>query len=136
RESAPDLPDVDARWIRDSETVWDDDGRKMVKQTVSARGFYRVAWRNMAANTGERTFIAALLPPGPTHIHGVASAGSATSLRATTLFGGYASSLIHDFAVRAAPKSTISASTIDRLPLPSDPRYEGAILLRSLRLNG
>lgn len=30
---------------------------------------YRVAWRSMAANTGERTLISALIPPGPAHVH-------------------------------------------------------------------
>ena len=40
-----------------------------------ARDYYRVAWRNMAANTGERTFIPALIPPGVAHVHGVASLG-------------------------------------------------------------
>ena len=36
-----------------------------------ARDHYRIAWRRMAANTGERTLIPAIIPPGAAHVHGV-----------------------------------------------------------------
>ena len=42
---------------------------------VAARDYYRIAWRAMAANTGERTLIPALIPPGTAHINGVFSYG-------------------------------------------------------------
>ena len=38
---------------------------------VAARDYYRIAWRHMAANTGERTLIPAIIPPGTAHIDGV-----------------------------------------------------------------
>src|SRR5699024_708050 len=34
---------------------------------VPARDYYRIAWRRMAANTGERTLIPAIIPPGVAH---------------------------------------------------------------------
>ena len=37
-------------------------------QVDSARDHYRVAWRRMAANTGERTLIPAIIPPGAAHL--------------------------------------------------------------------
>jgi hypothetical protein len=100
-----------------------------------ARKFYRLAWRNMAANTGERTFIPALIPPGAGHIHGVSSVGLPGDDPRLVAVAGFATSLIHDFAVRIAPKSTISAATLDRLPFLDDPVIRPLILLRTLRLN-
>ena len=41
-----------------------------------ARDYYRVAWRYMAANTGERTLISAMIPPGAAHINGLYALGS------------------------------------------------------------
>ena len=59
--------------IRRDYTHWgtDDDD-------VPARDYYRVAWRRMAANTGERTLIPAIIPPGAAHIHGVSRSASAS----------------------------------------------------------
>lgn len=101
----------------------------------SARDHYRIAWRNMAANTGERTFISAIFPPGVAHINGVTSAGF-SSIRPELVTGaGAASSLLFDFAVRVAPKSTITAKTAARLPtLPTTPLYP-ELALRLLRLS-
>nr|WP_211339825.1 class I SAM-dependent DNA methyltransferase [Solirubrobacter pauli] len=102
---------------------------------IAARNHYRLAWRNMAANTGERTLIAALIPPGTAHIHGISSValpGGGTTL---VVVSGFATSLIHDFAVRVAPKSTISATTLDRLPFPEPSALWPWVTLRALRLN-
>ncbi len=55
-------------------TSWqvpNDDG---IIQTVRARDCYRIAWRRMAANTGERTLVPAVIPPGTAHMHLVYSA--------------------------------------------------------------
>jgi hypothetical protein len=102
----------------------------------AARTHYRVAWRAMAANVGERTLIPALIPPGAAHVHGVSSVGlpngSAESLCATC---GILSSLIADFAIRTAPKSTINMATINRLPLVLGHPLQSALVLRVLRLN-
>jgi hypothetical protein len=110
-------------------TRWGDD------EPRSARDFYRIAWRNMAANTGERTLIPALIPPGATHIHGVSALGSPLVHPETLVsVAGFASSLLADFFVRIAPKSTISATTIGRLPYADGP-LTGELILRTLRLN-
>src|SRR5690606_7875916 len=54
----------------------------------SARDHYRVAWRNMAANTGERTLMGAIIPPGAAHVHGVASLGCPDDIDTMVLIGG------------------------------------------------
>jgi len=107
--------------------------------SVSARRFYRIAWRNMAANTGERTLIPAIIPPGAAHVHGLFCIGADWAPIDLAVVAGCMSSLILDFAIRVAPKSTIPAATVGRLPLASAKEHGGAlqsaIALRALRLN-
>ena len=102
-----------------------------------ARDHYRIAWRAMAANTGERTLIPAIIPPGAAHPNGVFSAGaprfSASSL--VTLQAGV-SSLLTDFTLRALPKSGIYFPDFSRLPaLPHNHPLTTRVILRTLRLN-
>jgi hypothetical protein len=101
---------------------------------VPARDYFRVAWRNMAANGGERTLIPAIIPPGFAHIHGVTSAGSLAIPQSLASIAGAMASLLLDFSVRVAPKSTISAATVSRLAFPQG-KLDGFLRLRSLRLN-
>src|SRR5690606_19037067 len=101
-----------------------------------ARDYYRVAWRAMAANTGERTLIPALMPPGAAHITAVFSAritdGGMSRLIEVT---GVATSLLADFMVRCAPKSGIYWSVFQRLPFESSSPVAAWLSLRTLRLN-
>ena len=102
-----------------------------------ARDHYRIAWRAMAANTGERTLIPAIIPPGTAHPNGVFSSGSAT-ITGRSLVAAQASlsSLLADFTLRALPKSGIYFPDFSRLPATpiKHPLAAGAIL-RTLRLN-
>lgn len=95
--------------------------------------YFRIAWRRMAANTGERTLYPALFPPGPTFIQTVGSA-AAPSPVTTALALSTLQSLIADFAVRALPKNDILFSTIARLPTAAS-ALEEPLLERTLRLN-
>lgn len=117
-------------------TSWEVADQDGIVQTVRARDHYRVAWRNMAANVTERTLIPAIIPPGTAHVHGISSA--TLPVQDATLLpvvAAMSSSLITDFSVRTAPKSTISSSTFKRLPLVTDKNFWPALILRALRLN-
>ena len=113
-------------------TIKDEHG---VEVSVPARDYYRLAWRAMAANTGERTLIPAVIPPGPGHINGVFCIGL-PKVRSERLVGvsGFAASLINDFAVRVAPKSGIYQGVLERLPFVDTP-LSPEIRTRALRLN-
>ena len=104
-------------------------------QTVPARDFYRVAWRKMAANTGERTLIPAIIPPGCAPTHGLTSLGSPRDSRTLAACAGSLSSLISDFCVRIAPKANILKSTVEALPTGGASAFTRELLLRTLRLN-
>ena len=103
----------------------------------SARDFYRIAWRCMAANTGERTLIPAIIPPGAAHVDGIFAAGLPSGpIHDLPLVQAVLSSLVSDFATRTVPKNHIRAPQIARLPWPgSDTPLRNELILRALRLN-
>ena len=62
----------------------------------------------MAANTGERTLISAIIPPGAAHADSIFAIGLPTeSLGQLCVLAGLMTSLLATFAVRAAPKNNI-----------------------------
>jgi hypothetical protein len=109
---------------------WEIDG-----QIINARDQYRVAWRSMAANTGERTLISAIIPPGPVHLRQSVYSIAALSPLNLMMASAMLSSLVADFAVRAAPKSSIRFSTVNRLPLVTNDDLHSTLVFRVLRLN-
>lgn len=101
-----------------------------------ARDYYRIAWRAMAANTGERTLIPAIIPPGAAHVHPVSSCGSESiGYKDLVQALAFLSALVSDAAVRATPKSAVLPSTINRVPFSSHHELSHELLLRALRMN-
>jgi hypothetical protein len=115
-------------------THWQDKNDEDV--VYPARDYYRIAWRAMAANTGERTLTPAVIPPGAGHINGVFCVGAPERITLVPIVAGVAASLLSDFSVRAAPKSGIYQAVFDRLVLPPiDHPLMASLCLRTLRLN-
>src|SRR5690625_4191158 len=112
-------------------THWDIDG-----ESVPARNHYRIAWRRMAANTGERTLISAIIPPGSAHVHPVHTLAFIEQKQSVlSVAGGFLNSLMADFAIRSVPKSEILFSSIERMPFAVETRVARMIALRITRLN-
>ncbi|MBF4547201.1 class I SAM-dependent DNA methyltransferase [Corynebacterium afermentans subsp. lipophilum] len=99
----------------------------------SSAGFYRIAWRLMAATTGFRTLYPAVLPPGVAHTNGVMSAGS-DFLERTLIAGASASSILIDFMLRATGKANIVAGDFISLAFADGALNDEQIQLY-LRLN-
>ena len=90
----------------------------------------------MANNTNSRTLVPAIIPPGAAHIHGVTSLGLVDGdADRTLLIAGVLSSLLADFTVRIAPKSTISGATVGRIPVEEEFALADMIESRALVLN-
>lgn len=93
------------------------------EKRTSARDHYRIAWRAMAASTGERTLIPAIIPPGAAHIHGVIAfalpTGATSQLAGSS---GSMSSLLADLLVRNGSGNNVRASIVRKLP-----RLEGTV---------
>lgn len=101
----------------------------------SVLSLFRHVHRQMLAVTGERTLIAAIIPPEAAHIHAVASIctrdlGDLMSLSAMTY------SIPVDFMTRVKGASNINVGAAAMLPMPrSGTSLEGALRARALRLN-
>ncbi|TQL23450.1 type II restriction endonuclease subunit M [Streptomyces sp. SLBN-134] len=95
---------------------------------------YRIAWRRMTAPPLERGFHAALLAPGPTHVHTVHTLALETD-RFTAVLGGLWSGLPLDYLVKVSGKADIQIELVSQFPAPLEHPLTTPLLLRTLRLN-
>lgn len=104
-----------------------------------ARAHYRIAWRGMAAITGERTLIPACIPPQAGHVHGIYATGLVGVPRGVELPTilaalGTMTSLISDFQVRTVPKSGILFSLVKTLKFDENFLLKNELIVRAGRL--
>ncbi|MGC9376585.1 class I SAM-dependent DNA methyltransferase [Streptomyces sp. MH13] len=97
--------------------------------------YFRLAWREMAGSSNERSLFAALIPPGPSHIHAVRSMALADNRR-TALNAGFWASIPLDYLLRASGREHVDVNDAYSMPR-ADPQHPLAspLLLRTLRLN-
>jgi hypothetical protein len=97
--------------------------------------FYRLAWREFIAPDTERSLYAALVPPGPSHVHTVRTAIAGDN-RLTSLVAGFWSSLPIDYLLRTTGTRHLDVSRARRVlaPVAAHP-LASALLIRTLRLN-
>jgi len=95
---------------------------------------WRVVWRKMTQPGLERSFHAALIPPGPEHIEGVRSLALGDDRRTTTLAGLW-STLPWDYLVKVNGAANVTVSVLDPTPVSFGHQLLGSVLLRTLRLN-
>ncbi|ANS29898.1 hypothetical protein R1CP_26250 [Rhodococcus opacus] len=100
-----------------------------------ASSSFRLAWREMADVATVRTLQAAILPPGPTHVHAVNSFTLPGLPRDLAIMAGVSHSIVGDFIVKVIGSSHIQSSVWKRMPFPSDHVLAPELLLRTLRLN-
>ncbi|WP_373432326.1 hypothetical protein [Streptomyces afghaniensis] len=97
--------------------------------------YFRLAWRVMIPFDSSRCLHAALIPPGPAHIHGVHSMAMPTN-RATVLNAGFWGALPLDYLLRITGRANLMTGEALKMPAPA-PKHPlaPALLLRALRLN-
>ena len=95
--------------------------------------FFRHAHREMVSPTGERTFVACIIPPGVTHIHTVYSASFVDESK-MVVFSGLASSIVVDFLVKTTGASHLGKSLAEQLPCDAG-LCTTAVVQRTLQLN-
>lgn len=97
--------------------------------------YFRLAWREMVPPSNERSLFAALIPPGPTHVHAVRSMALATNAL-TTLAAGFWASLPLDYLLRITGRGHLDVAEARRMPMGlRDHPLNAPLLLRTLRLN-
>ncbi|WP_019030804.1 Eco57I restriction-modification methylase domain-containing protein [Salinispora arenicola] len=95
---------------------------------------WRVVWRNMIVAGTERTHHAAILPPGPTHVHTVHTMALADTRKTATVAGLWAS-LPFDFICKVSGGSKVNVDFVRQFPAPLEHPLITPLLLRTLRLN-
>ncbi|MEV0689097.1 class I SAM-dependent DNA methyltransferase [Streptomyces sp. NPDC050388] len=97
--------------------------------------YFRLAWRVMIPFDSSRCLHAALIPPGPAHIHNVNSATLGEN-RLTVLNAGFWAALPLDYLLRITGRSHLQVGEARKMPAPTpDHPLAPALLLRTLRLN-
>jgi hypothetical protein len=99
-----------------------------------SNSYFRLAWRRMADAATVRTVHPALLPPRPTHVHGVLTATLGTSADLVVAAGTWAS-LVVDFFTKTSGASELNQSFVRRLPHVRGHALEQHLILRTLRLD-
>lgn len=97
--------------------------------------YYKVGFRAMLAQAGERTFNGAIFPPNSNHIHTVKSI---TFKEENNLieFSGITSSLPIDFIIKTIGKTGLyDNAQIYNLPLGIAEKFKSALFVRTLLLN-
>ncbi|MFI6226166.1 class I SAM-dependent DNA methyltransferase [Micromonospora echinospora] len=96
---------------------------------------FRVAWRSMITFHTERSLFAALIPPGPAHVHAIHSL-TMGSVRETAIMAGIMASIPLDYRLRITGRGHLDITELALLPAPDDDHpLASALLLRTLRLN-
>ncbi|MGP4049290.1 class I SAM-dependent DNA methyltransferase [Streptomyces sp. 2A115] len=117
----------------------DEEQRELLRQRLwwfqPYTKFYRLAWRRMIPFNTERSLFAALVAPGPAHVHTVQSMALPSNL-ATALNSGLWAALPVDYLLRITGRSDLQVAEAQKMPY-ADPAHPLAapLLLRTLRLN-
>lgn len=97
--------------------------------------YFRLAWREMIPFHGSRSLRAALIPPGPAHIHAVRSMALETN-QLTVLNAGFWATLPLDYLLRISGRGHLDVTDARKMPAAApDHPLAPALLLRTLRLN-
>ena len=96
--------------------------------------YYKVGFRNMMSQTGERTLICAVLPRKTAHIHGVRSLAFRNGTD-TVDMAALCASLVLDFYMKTIGADNLMPSRMKSFPLGVAPKYQSALYSRTLLLN-
>jgi len=97
--------------------------------------YYKVAFRGMLSQSGERTLSGAIIPPKTAHINGVKSI-SFKEQEYLVEFATITSSLIIDFYIKTMGKGGLYDNTqLFTIPLGIHDRFKPALFVRTLLLN-
>lgn len=95
---------------------------------------YKVAFRNMLSQSGERTLTGAIIPPNSSHVHTVVSAIFMDN-KYVSEFAGITSSIVLDFLIKTVAASNLSVNRLNNIPLCVEDKFSKRIILRTNLLN-
>ncbi|MCC5659179.1 N-6 DNA methylase [Nostoc sp. XA010] len=96
--------------------------------------YYRLVFRGMLSQSGERTLIGAIMPPSSTHTNAIKSYAFSENLKLHfLLFSSLTFSLPYDFFVKITGRSNLH-QTLDDFPIIYKTPYDNLLILRVLTL--
>jgi type I restriction-modification system DNA methylase subunit len=110
---------------------WIEPGEKTAKKVTE---YYRLVFRKMLSQSGERTLIPAIVPKGPAHIFSCVSTAF-RSLADLTLVTAMFQSLIIDFYIKSTGKGNLTPGEILNIPLLVNEKVVLELNIRVLALN-
>lgn len=96
--------------------------------------YYKVGFRKMLSQTGERTLTSAILPPKSSHTSGVISIILKDTKKLIELIG-LTSSITLDFFIKTVGASNLYDGRISSFPLGIEEKYKSQLFNRTLQLN-
>ena len=123
--------DPDTYRARLPRVSWRDADQALARPSAD---FYRVVGRRGLSLAGERTLLAAVIPPGVAHIDAVISVAFRRQELVPIVAGCWAS-VPFDFYIKSIGKGDFRNSSAETMPLPKLGEYESALAVRALALN-
>jgi hypothetical protein len=96
--------------------------------------YYKIGFRKMLSQAGERTLTGAILPPKTAHVNGVISVTFKDDSELIE-FSGLTSSVPLDFFIKTVGRSNLYDITIKSFPLGIKHKFKPALFSRTLLLN-
>ena len=96
--------------------------------------YYRVGFRKMINQAGERSLICAVLPRKTAHIHGVISATFSRG-NDTVDMAALCASIVMDFYLKTIATQNLTPGRLQSFPLGVEKKYQTALYSRTLLLN-
>ncbi|MBM9592366.1 hypothetical protein JWG41_18120 [Leptospira sp. 201903075] len=103
-------------------------------ERVNAKEYFRVAWRDMAASSNERTLMSAIIPKYFSHIYTIQTFAAKTS-NETVFVGAILTSIIADYLFRFTGAGHARIGNISFIPLIQNMIIQSLLIYRTLRLN-
>ena len=95
---------------------------------------YKVGFRKMLSQAGERTLTGAILPPKTSHVNGIISV-SFDDEDQLIEFSGLTSSIVLDFFIKTIGASNLTDSRLNNFPIGVESKFKKPIRQRVLQLN-
>lgn len=96
--------------------------------------YYKIAFRKMLSQPGERTLAGAIIPPKSAHVNNIISV-IFKNHKLLLEFNALTDSLVFDFYMKTIGKSNLYDETISKFPLGISDQYKPALFVRTLQLN-
>ena len=103
-------------------------------ENKSWQDYYKVGYRKMLNQTGDRTLNCGILIKKSSHVNGVISAIFNDDEKIVEL-AGLSSSLILDFLMKTIASANLTDSRLRELPMGIEEKYKNSLLVRTLLLN-